>query len=106
MWKMLKSAYRKTVEFFQKKTQQMLVLKEKVLEGEYIPAGSMVVGGAVGVGFAGNALAAAPDFSSLTAAVDYSTAISAILLVAAGIAGVAIVVYGIKLIIPMIRGGR
>jgi hypothetical protein len=56
--------------------------------------------------FGVNAFAAAPDFSSLTSAVDYSTAISAILLVAAGIAGVAIVVYGIKLIIPMIRGGR
>lgn len=46
-----------------------------------------------------SALAAAPDFSSLTGAVDYSTAIAAILLVMAALAGVAIVWKGGKLIL-------
>jgi uncharacterized integral membrane protein len=60
--------------------------------------------GAVLASLAVNAFAAAPDFTSLTTAVDYSTAIAAILLVAAGLAGVGIVMAGIKLILPMIKG--
>lgn len=40
-----------------------------------------------------------PSFTSLTSAVDYSTAIAAVLLVFAGIAGIAIVWKGGKLIL-------
>lgn len=43
--------------------------------------------------------AAPPDFSSLTASVDYSTAISSILLVMASLVSVAIVWKGGKLIL-------
>lgn len=49
--------------------------------------------------FATSALADPPVFTSLTAAVDYSTAIAAILLVMAALAGVAIVWKGGKLIL-------
>ena len=49
--------------------------------------------------FVTSALAAPPDFTSLTAAVDFSTAIAAVLLVFAGIAGVAIMWKGGKLIL-------
>lgn len=45
------------------------------------------------------ALAEPPVFTSLTSAVDYSTAIAAILLVFAALAGVAIVWKGGKLIL-------
>lgn len=50
--------------------------------------------------------AAAPDFSTLTDAVDYSTAITAILTVFAALAGVYIVMAGGSLILSKIRGGR
>jgi hypothetical protein len=66
----------------------------------------LVRGAALGsFGVAGGAFAGtAPDFTSLTTAVDYTTAVAAILLVAAGLAGVYIVMAGIKLILPMIKG--
>ncbi len=50
--------------------------------------------------------AVAPDFSTLTDAVDYSTAITAILTVFAALAGVYIVMAGGSLILSKIRGGR
>lgn len=46
----------------------------------------------------------APDFSTLTSAVDYSTAIAAILLVMAGLAGVYIVMSGGSMILQKLRG--
>ncbi|GHU39158.1 hypothetical protein AGMMS50256_38860 [Betaproteobacteria bacterium] len=46
-----------------------------------------------------------PDFSTLTSSVDFSTAITAVLLVMAGLAGVFIVIRGGKLILSMLRGG-
>lgn len=49
--------------------------------------------------------ATGPDFSTLTAAVDYSTAIAAILLVMAGLAGVYIVMSGGSMILRKLRGG-
>lgn len=50
-----------------------------------------------------SAFAAAPDFTTLTAAVDWSTAIAAILLVMAGLAGVFIVSGGGSMILDKIR---
>lgn len=62
------------------------------------------VGGVSLVGAAGSALAAPPDFTALTAAVDYSTVISSVL----GIAALAAVLYitwkGAKMVITAIRG--
>jgi hypothetical protein len=104
----LKNAYARACEFFQRKTEQTKALAAKAVrsvEGEWIPAGAAVGGTGLTLA-AGNAMAAAPDFSSLTAAVDYSTAITAVLLVAAGLAGVYIVIAGIRLILPMLKGGR
>lgn len=64
----------------------------------------VVVGVATGVS-ALPAFAAGPDFSTLTASVDFSTAIAAILLVMAGLAGVYIVMKGGSLILSKLRGG-
>ncbi|WP_263770047.1 hypothetical protein [Propionivibrio soli] len=50
--------------------------------------------------------ATGPDFTTLTAAVDYSTAIAAILVVMAGLAGVYIVMSGGSMILQKLRGGR
>jgi hypothetical protein len=47
----------------------------------------------------------APDFTTLTDSVDFSTAIAAILLVMAGLAGVYIVMKGGSLILSKLRGG-
>jgi hypothetical protein len=47
----------------------------------------------------------APDFSSLTSSLDFSTVITAVLLVMAGLAGVYIVVKGGSLILNAIRRG-
>jgi hypothetical protein len=48
--------------------------------------------------------AEAPDFSTLTDSVDFSTAITAILLVMAGLASVYIVMKGGSLILSKLRG--
>lgn len=64
-----------------------------------------VVVGVVAGASAVPALAAGPDFATLTAAVDFGTAITAILLVMAGLAGVYIVMKGGSLILSKLRGG-
>jgi len=51
-----------------------------------------------------SAFAVAPDFTSLTASIDFSTAISAILLVMAALAGVYIIMKGGDLILSKLRG--
>lgn len=56
--------------------------------------------------FAGSAMALPPDFTTLTSSVDYSTAIAAILLVFAALAGVYIVMSGGSMILNKLRGGR
>lgn len=53
------------------------------------------------ISFAANATG--PDFSSLTTAVDFSTTITAILGVFAGLAGVFIIIRGGTLILDKIR---
>jgi len=52
--------------------------------------------------FAPFASATAPDFTSLTASVDFSTLITAVLLVLAGMTGVGIVLKGGKAIAGML----
>lgn len=52
----------------------------------------------------GMSFATGPDFTSLTSAVDFTTVIAAILLVAAALAGVDIVIKGAKMILAAIRG--
>lgn len=52
-----------------------------------------------------NANAAAPDFSTLTAAVDFSTVITATLGILASLAGVYIIWKGGKMILRAIKGG-
>lgn len=48
--------------------------------------------------------ATGPDFSSLTGAVDFSTIIAAVLLIAAGLAGLDLIIKGAKVILSAIRG--
>jgi hypothetical protein len=60
--------------------------------------------GAVISALAINANATSPDFTSLTSAVDFTTVIAAVLLVAAAIAGVDIVIKGAKIILRALRG--
>lgn len=50
-----------------------------------------------------SAHALAPNFDSLTAAVDYDPAIAAVLLVCAGLAGVYIVMSGASMILQRLR---
>jgi len=50
--------------------------------------------------------ATAPDFSTLTAAVDFSTVITAILLVMAGLAGVYIIWVGGGMILTKLKAGK
>jgi hypothetical protein len=52
-----------------------------------------------------SAFAEAPDFTSLTSAIDFSTAVTAVLLVMAGLAGVYIVMAGGNLILSRLRRG-
>lgn len=52
-----------------------------------------------------SAFAVPVDLTSVTAAVDFSTVISAVLLVAAALAGVYIAWKGAKMILNAIRGG-
>ena len=68
-----------------------------------------IVATATGVATLGSSLvanAAAPDFSTLTAAVDFSTVITAILLVMAGLAGVYIVWVGGGMILTKLKAGK
>ena len=53
----------------------------------------------------GSAFAVPVDLSSVTDAVDFSTVISSLLLVAAALAGVYIAWKGAKMILGAIRGG-
>ena len=52
------------------------------------------------------ASAAGPDFSGMTSQIDWSTAITAILLVAGGLAAVYVVLTGSGLINGKIRSGK
>lgn len=54
---------------------------------------------------AGSALAVPPDLTTLTAAVDFSTATAAILVVAAALIVVYIAVKAAKFVLSMVRGG-
>lgn len=65
-----------------------------------------VAGLALVTGFFAAAASAAPvDFTSLTSSVDFSSVITAILLVAAALMGVYIAWKGAKMIISAVRGG-
>lgn len=44
-----------------------------------------------------------PDFSTLTGAVDYSTVITAIMTIAAGLVGVYLAMAGARLVLSMLR---
>jgi len=59
-----------------------------------------------GLTLAGSCFAVGADFSSLTAAVDFGTAIAALLLVMAGLAGVYIVWTGGSLVIGKLKAGK
>jgi len=61
--------------------------------------------GAFGASAMSQAQAAGPDLTSLTSSVDMSTTITAILAVAATIAGLFVAIRGAKTVISMIRGG-
>lgn len=50
------------------------------------------------------AWAAGPDFSSLTSAVDFSTVITAIMAIAAALAGVYVVMRGADMVLSKLRG--
>lgn len=51
------------------------------------------------------AFAVPPDYSTLTALIDYSTTITAIMTVFGGLAGVYIVVAGGRMILSKMKGG-
>jgi hypothetical protein len=51
------------------------------------------------------AMAAPVDLSSLTASIDFTTVIAAILLVAAALVGVYITIKASKIVIGVVRGG-
>ncbi|MBU9542855.1 major capsid protein [Burkholderia multivorans] len=67
-------------------------LKQKLAIG----AGALTV--------AGSSFAAGPDFTSLTTAVDFSTAITSVLAVGANVALVYVAIKGFKLIMGAIKG--
>jgi len=46
-----------------------------------------------------------PDFSGMTDQIKWDTAVTAILVIAGGLAGVYVVVKGARMIISMLRGG-
>ncbi|MBN6710272.1 hypothetical protein JFL47_11395 [Haemophilus haemoglobinophilus] len=46
---------------------------------------------------------AAPDYSSLTSGIDFSSASTAVIAIAAAIAGVLVVVKGARLVLGMLR---
>jgi hypothetical protein len=56
--------------------------------------------------FANPAYALPPDFSSLTASIDYSSVITAMLAIMAALAGVYIVSGGGSMILSKLRGGK
>jgi hypothetical protein len=55
------------------------------------------------MGFAGNILAAPPDYSAVTGSVDFSTVIIGILAVAALVAAVLVAMRGARLLLSVIR---
>lgn len=60
--------------------------------------------GIAGTMGAGSAFATAPDYSSLTAAVDWSSVSTSLLAVGVAIIGVMVVFKGIKLITRAVKG--
>ncbi|WP_198962641.1 hypothetical protein [Mangrovitalea sediminis] len=52
---------------------------------------------------AGTAAAAGPDLTSLTTAVDFSTVITAILAVGAGMVGLALAVMGVRKVVHFLK---
>lgn len=56
------------------------------------------------VGGMAHAFAAAPDYTALTSSVDYSGVITAVLAIAATLAGLYVAIRGAKTVLGMIRG--
>jgi len=54
--------------------------------------------------FSASASAAGVDFSSLTTAVDFSTAITAIVAIGAALAGAYVAFKGVKIVVTALRG--
>lgn len=69
------------------------------VKGLFVAAVSVVA-----VASAGTAAAAGPDFTPITAGVDWASVITGILAVAALAAGVYVAVRGSKMLLGMIRG--
>lgn len=69
---------------------------------KYSQRGLLFISGLLG---ASGAFAVPVDLTTVTAAVDFSTVIAAMLLVAAALAGVYIAWKGAKMILNAIRGG-
>jgi hypothetical protein len=59
---------------------------------------------AMTLGFAGSAFAAGPDLSTLSAAVDFGTVVTAVLAVGAAIVGVYLAWKGVKIVIGAVKG--
>lgn len=76
-----------------------------MFKNRYQAAKAMVVSGALTLA-AGLSHAAAPDFSGMTSQIDWTTAITAILLVAGGLAGVYVIMTGSSLINGKIKAGK
>ena len=76
-----------------------------MFKNKYRAAKAMVVSGALTL-CAGLSHAAAPDFSGMTAQIDWTTAIAAILLVAGGLAGVYVILTGSSLINGKLSKGK
>lgn len=65
--------------------------------------GRQIVAGSALVLAAGSAMAAGPDYASLTTGLDWSTAITGILAIGALLIGVYAAIKGAKMIIGMVR---
>ncbi|QBC42106.1 major capsid protein [Iodobacter fluviatilis] len=66
---------------------------------------AVLVGLGAAMAPAANAAGTAPDLSSLTSAVDFSTTITALLAISGLLAGVYIAIKGAKTVLRMIKGG-
>lgn len=68
----------------------------KFLKKASIVTGALLMGS--------TAFAAGPDFSSLTAGVDFSSAVTAVISIGVALAGLYIAISGSKAVLRMIRG--
>lgn len=64
----------------------------------------LIMAGVVASAMASSAFAVGPDFSSLTASVNFDSTTTSVLAVGAALAGLFIVLRGVKIILPLIRG--